>query len=57
VLTNFPNFSQRKNYAAEAANLYDLKSETLSVLLEQMILWMKHSMQWQMILYHQSRMG
>jgi hypothetical protein len=36
VLTNFTNFSQLVNYSAAGENLYDLKSETLSILLEQL---------------------
>src|SRR5208283_825137 len=36
VLTNYPFDSQQINYAAQAQNLCDLKSETLSLLLEQM---------------------
>ncbi|HXR03893.1 MAG TPA: hypothetical protein VN836_04215 [Verrucomicrobiae bacterium] len=36
VPTNFPFNSQNLNYAAQAKYLYDLKSETLSLLLEQM---------------------
>jgi hypothetical protein len=34
TLTNFPGTSQRINNAAQIQNLYDLKSETLSILLE-----------------------
>lgn len=36
VPSNYPFDSQRMNFAAQAQNLYDLKSETLSLLLEQM---------------------
>jgi hypothetical protein len=36
VLTNYPFHSKQINFTAEAAGLYDLKSETLSLLLEQM---------------------
>lgn len=36
VLTNFPFISQHMNYEAQSLSLYDLKSETLSLLLEQM---------------------
>jgi len=36
VLTNYPLSSERENYPAEAQGLYDLKSVTLSLLLEQM---------------------
>jgi hypothetical protein len=36
VLTNYPTAGQYINYAAESKNLYDLKSMTLALLLEQM---------------------
>ena len=36
VLTNYPVFSQRINYGAQSQGLYDLKSQTLALLLEQM---------------------
>jgi len=36
VLTNYPLDSQQFNFVADAQDLYDLKSETLSMLLEQM---------------------
>lgn len=36
VLTNYPFNSQHINFTAQAQNLYDLKSETLSLLLEHM---------------------
>lgn len=36
VLTNYPFESRNLNYAAQAQSLFDLKSETLSLLLEQM---------------------
>lgn len=36
VLTNYPFESQQINYQAQSLSLYDLKSETLSLLLEQM---------------------
>jgi hypothetical protein len=36
VLTNYPFNSQQINFTAQSQNLYDLKSETLSLLLEQM---------------------
>jgi hypothetical protein len=36
VPTNYPFNSQAVNYAADAWSLYDLKSETVSLLLEQM---------------------
>ena len=36
VLTNYPFDSQGENFAAAAQSLYDLKSETLSLLLEHM---------------------
>ena len=36
VLTNYPLYSQRVNYTAQAQSLLDLQSETLSLLLEQM---------------------
>jgi hypothetical protein len=36
VLTNYPFNSQAENFAAAARSLYDLKSETLSLLLEHM---------------------
>jgi hypothetical protein len=36
VLTNYPFDSQHMNYEAQSLYLYDLKSETLSLLLEQM---------------------
>jgi hypothetical protein len=36
VLTNYPRNSEAMNYAADAQSLYDLKSVTLSLLLEQM---------------------
>jgi hypothetical protein len=34
VLTNYPLYSQQENYEAAALSLYDLKSKTLSLLLE-----------------------
>lgn len=36
VLTNYPTQGQQINYAAQSQNLYDLKSMTLALLLEQM---------------------
>jgi hypothetical protein len=36
VLSNYPFDSQQINFTAQSQNLYDLKSETLSLLLEQM---------------------
>jgi len=36
VLTNYPFSSQQQNYVAQSQSLYDLKSVTLSLLLEQM---------------------
>ena len=36
VLNNYPSYSQQRNYTAYAQGLFDLKSETLSLLLEQM---------------------
>jgi len=36
VLTNYPTGSQHVNYQAQVGNLYDLKSMTLALLLEQM---------------------
>jgi hypothetical protein len=36
VLTNYPASGQRENFMAQAENLYDLKSMTLALLLEQM---------------------
>ena len=36
VLTNYPFYSTQYNLAVELQSLYDLKSETLSLLLEQM---------------------
>ncbi len=36
VLTNFPTYAAGYNYAAQAEQLFDLKSVTLSLLLEQM---------------------
>jgi hypothetical protein len=36
VLTNFPSYTTRVNYAAQSQSLTDLKSTTLSLLLEQM---------------------
>ena len=36
VLTNYPTESQQVNYQAQVENLYDLKSMTLALLLEQM---------------------
>src|SRR4051794_7001088 len=36
TLTNFPTDAARFNYTASAANLFDLKSATLPLLLEQM---------------------
>ncbi len=36
VLTNYPTQAQQINYVAQAQNLYDLKSMTLALLLEQM---------------------
>jgi hypothetical protein len=36
VLTKYPFYTQAQNYSAAAQSLYDLKSQTLSLLLEQM---------------------